>query len=254
MRNSSESMAVSDHPLSTQDPDRFAVPLYNVAEAASYLRVPESTFGTWVRGYVRRPAGRPEVVGEPIVTAFASDRPADASIPFVGLAEGMVLAAIRRTGVPMQRIRPAIRRLRDELGLEHVLASQALYTDGAEVLYDYAEQNGDSPEARTARELVVVRQGQHVFTDVVDEYLHRIEFASDGYAGRIRLPGFRAAEVVADPSRGYGQPIFAHGGARLEDVIGAFQGGESLSALADEYGVTAVELEDALRVARWHGA
>ncbi len=45
------------------------------------------------------------------------------------------------------------------------------------------------------------------------------------------------------------QPIFAHGGAKLEDVLGAFQAGESLDALAQEYGVPVTELEDALRVA-----
>jgi hypothetical protein len=31
----------------------------------------------------------------------------------------------------------------------------SLYTDGAEALYDFAERAGDTPEARSARELVV---------------------------------------------------------------------------------------------------
>lgn len=136
-----------------------------------------------------------------------------------------MLAPIRRTGVPLQRIRPALARLQDVLGLEHVLASRALYTDGAEVIYDFAEQASDTPEARSARQLVVVRKGQHVFSDAIDDYLHRVEFAGDGYAELIHLPQYRTAEVVADPRRGFGQPIFAHGGARVEDVLGAFQGG-----------------------------
>ena len=42
--------------------------------------------------------------------------------------------------------------------------SKALYTDGAEALYDYAQSHGDTPEARSARELVVVRRGQRVST------------------------------------------------------------------------------------------
>ena len=231
------------------DVDRFHVPLYSVPEAAHYLGVPPSTFSTWVRGYVRRPQGRPMVTGASVVSAIRSDGAGSATIPFVGLAEGLVLAAIRRTGVPLQRIRPALARLQEELGLKHVLASRALYTDGAEVIYDFAEQAGDTPEARSARQLVVVRKGQHVFTDVIDDYLHRVEFAADGYAELIRLPHYRTAELVADPRRGFGQPIFIHGGAKLEDVLGAFQAGESLDALAQEYGVAAAELEDALRIA-----
>jgi predicted nucleotide-binding protein len=81
--------------------------------------------------------------------------------------------------------------LQAELGLEHVLASKALYTDGAEVLYDFAEREGDTLEARSARQLVVVRKGQHVFAELIDEYLHRIEFAGDDYAQVIHLPEYR---------------------------------------------------------------
>jgi uncharacterized protein (DUF433 family) len=243
-------MAVVDETTRlTGDADRFHVPLYSVPEAAHYLGVPTSTLSTWAYGYVRRPPGRPEVRGAPVVTAIRSDGDGAATIPFVGLAEGLVLAAIRRTGVPLQRIRPALGRLQDELGLEHVLASRALYTDGAEVIYDFAEQAGDTPEARSARQLVVVRKGQHVFNDVIDDYLHHVEFGGDGYAELIHLPQYRTAEVVADPRRGFGQPIFANGGAKLEDVLGAFQAGESLDTLAQEYGIPVAELEDALRVA-----
>lgn len=243
-------VAVSDRTSAAQsEADRFHVPLYSVPEAAYYLGVPAPTFSTWAYGYVRRPRGRPAVTGAPVVTAIRGDRPGATTIPFVGLAEGLVLAAIRRTGVPLQRIRPALARLQAELGLKHVLASRALYTDGAEVIYDYAEQAGDTPEARSARQLVVVRKGQHVFTNVIDDYLHRVEFAGDGYAELIHLPQYRVAEVVADPRRGFGQPIFEHGGAKLEDVLGSFRAGESLDALAQEYGVPVAELEDALRVA-----
>lgn len=234
----------------TRAADRFRVPLYSVSEAARYLGVPASTFSTWAHGYVRRPTGRAVVVGSPVVSTIRSSAPAGtATVPFVGLAEGLVLAAIRRAGVPLQRIRPALTRLQNEIGLQHALASRALYTDGAEVLYDFAEQEGDTREARSARQLVVVRKGQHVFSDVVDDYLHRVEFADDGYALTIRLPEYQEASVVADPRRGFGHPVFTHGGARLEDVLGLFQAGEPLEVVAEEYGVPLAELEDALRVA-----
>ena len=44
----------------------------DIAEAARYLEVPASTLATWAQGYVRRPPGRPEVHGAPILTAIAS--------------------------------------------------------------------------------------------------------------------------------------------------------------------------------------
>jgi uncharacterized protein (DUF433 family) len=175
--------------------------------------------------------------------------PGAAVVPFIGLAEGMVLAAIRKAGVPLQRIRPALARLIEELGIDHVLASRALYTDGAEVIYDFAESRGDTPEARGARELVVVRNGQRVFGEIVASYLRRVDFAHDGYARLIRLPQYERDSVVVDPSRGFGQPIFSRGGARVEDVLGRFHAGESLADVAEEFGVPPEDLEGAVRIA-----
>ena len=233
--------------------DRFGAPLYTVAEASHYLGVPDSTFRSWVKGYVRRSDGRADVRGEPIVTVIPVQRPRSASVPFIGLAEGLVLAGIRQAGVPLQRIRPAIEALENEFDIAHVLASRSLYTDGAEVLYDFAERSSD-PEAEGARQLVVVRNGQHVFNEVVDQYLRRVEFGSDGYARLIRLPGYQAAEVLVDPARGFGQPIFGSGGARVEDALSLFWAGESLADVSVEYGVPEAQLEDALRVATRYAA
>jgi hypothetical protein len=63
-----------------------------------------------------------------------------ATLPFIGFAEAYVLSAFRRSGVPLQRIRPAVDVLSREIGIEHALASQRLFADGAEMLFDYAEQ------------------------------------------------------------------------------------------------------------------
>ncbi len=113
---------------------RFEIPLYTIAEAARIVDVPASTLTTWAQGYVRRFPDRPDVVGDPIVTYLEPNGPRRPSIPFVGLTEVTVLAAVRRSGVPMQRIRPALRALETGLSLEHALASKSLYTDGRTVV------------------------------------------------------------------------------------------------------------------------
>ncbi len=227
----------------------FDVPLYTVAEAARYLDVPESTLRTWTHGYRRHADGRPDVLGAAVLTAVSKRSRSGPVIPFVGLAEGLVLTAMRRSGVPLQRIRPALARLGSELGLQHALASRRLYTDGAEVLFDYAEHGEDPAAARAASELVVVRNDQRVFNEIVESYLSRVEFGADGYARLIRLPAYEVAELVVDPERGFGQPVFARGGARLEDALSMFRAGESLEVVAGEYGMPVDELEDAVRIA-----
>lgn len=230
--------------------DRFEAPLYTVTEAARYLDVPSSTLRVWAHGYRRRrPHGGPDTVGAPILTTVPRTGITGPVVPFIGVAEGMVLTGIRRSGVPLQRIRPALDQLDTEFGLTHALASRRLYTDGAEVLFDYATHTPDPAIADATRELVVVRHGQRVFNDVIDAYLRRLEFDTDGYPRLLRLPAYRTAELVVDPTRGFGQPIFARGGARLDDAITMFQAGEPLHVVGDEYGVPTDQLEDAIRVA-----
>jgi uncharacterized protein (DUF433 family) len=229
--------------------DRFGVALYTVAEASRYLDVPDSTFRSWTHGYRRRTPGRPEVSGDPLLTTVPKTAAQSPVIPFIGLAEGLVLTALRRSGVTLQRIRPALIRLATDLGLDHALASRRLYTDGAEVLFDYADGVGDPDTVDAVHSLVVVRNGQRVFNEVVESYLRRVEYGPDGYPRLIQLPAYEVAQIVVDPARGFGQPIFRRGGARLEDALALFRAGESLDTVADEYGVPLDQLEDAVRIA-----
>ncbi len=231
---------------------RFDVPLYTVADAARIVGVPTSTLATWAKGYTRRFPQRPAVTGEPVITYLDPQRRGEPSIPFIGLAEALVLAAVRRSGVPLQRVRPALAALRRSIGVEHALASRKLYTDGAEVLFDYGESRRGTDEGRLIQDLVVVRSGQRVFVDVIQDYLRKIEYADDGYAALIHLPVYGSARVIADPTRSFGIPIFQEGGARVDDVLERFWAGESINDLTAEFGVPADELEDVLRVAsRW---
>jgi hypothetical protein len=104
---------------------RFDTPLYTLAEAARSLGVPPTTLARWGKGYVVHVAGRKPVTGDPIVTMFPNERGRPV-VPFVGLAEAMILAAIRGVGVPLQRVRPALDVLQSEIGLDHALASRRL--------------------------------------------------------------------------------------------------------------------------------
>lgn len=226
---------------------RFDVPLYSLAEAALYLGVPSATFSSWAKGYGRQSPDRPPVTGVSVLSAVTTS--VGSTVSFVALAEGMVLAAIRSTGVPMQRIRPALLAVQDAFGIDHALANQRLFTDGADVFYDFAEQHAGSDAARSALDLVVRRGGQGVFAEIITEHLQRIEYGADGYARLLHLPAYRRGQVVADPTRSYGQPMFVHGGAKISDVLDRFQAGDSLPVLAEDFGVPVEDLEDALRVA-----
>ena len=48
-------------------------------------------------------------------------------------------------------------------------------------------------------ELVVMRSGQHEFSEIVRDYLTRITYGGGGRALRARLPSYQHAQVVVDP-------------------------------------------------------
>jgi uncharacterized protein (DUF433 family) len=214
------------------DDRRVARALFTLRESAAYLDLPVSTLHQWAR-----PKG-----AESLLTNFPRAGRA-ATVPFVGFAEAFVLSALRRAGVPMQRIRPAVARLSAEIGLDHALASRRVYTDGAEVIFDYADRSDDDAL------LTVVRTGQQHFAEVIKQYLRPITYGEDGWAERIQLPAYSSVAVVVDPDQAFGQPFVVQGGARVEDLVDRFQAGDTLKDIADDFGVSVSEAEDVIRVA-----
>jgi hypothetical protein len=132
---------------------RFTRRLYTVPEAARLVGMSPSTLDTWAHGYGRRPEGRSVVKQGPVVTSLGRTPDDGRSIPFIGLVEASVVQAFRQTGLPMQRIRRALEVLTEQGELDHALAPQRLYSDGAEVLYDCGRE--PRPALRQWRRTVV---------------------------------------------------------------------------------------------------
>lgn len=182
-----------------------------------------------------------------LITTAEPVTPRGPTIPFVGLAEAYVLASFRSAGVPMQRIRPAIRRLEDLMGLEQALASERLKTDGAEVLWDYGQITDDQAEKDAVGDLVVIRNGQRVFKAVVANYLRRVTY-KDGWARVINV-GAGRVNVTVDPWVNGGQPTLARRGIAADDVLSRIRAGESSRAVAADYGLRVSEVTALLELA-----
>jgi uncharacterized protein (DUF433 family) len=172
----------------------------------------------------------------PLVTSLAHHG-YEASIPFIGFAEAFVLQAARRAGVPRNRIRPGVEAVQAELGVEHALASQALYTDGAELLVRYAADD----------ELEVARSRQRQLTETVRNQLELITYSGDGYASRIHLPNYGPAQVVVDPAVAFGAPVVVEAGARVQDLLDRFWAGESVHAIGADFDMNAERVEAVIR-------
>lgn len=224
---------------------KFTRPSYTMGEAAKIVGVAHGTLSNWARPYGngRRFPG--------LITRLEPWN--RRSVPFVGLAEAMVLKELRDFAF-MQTLRKTLGEIASSTGdPRHFLANERFYLSGADVLYNYSDEVSDLSE------LVVVNKrppDQIVFVDVVRDYLERIEpeFDESGYIKLMRLPYYKVAEVVVDPSRGGGDPIFSQGGCRVRNVLHRFSSGETLESCSEEFGVPVSHIEDALRVLSRHAA
>lgn len=222
--------------------DRFTRPLYTVTQAARLVGMPPSTLTSWARGYRHRFQDRPDVVQGPVITAVTPETPGGVSIPFGGLVEATVVQAFRRTELPLQRIRRALAVLDQQGHLEHALASRRLYSDGAQVLFDYAAQSDDGQ----LRLLTVVEDGQRVFHEVIQDYLTRIRFG-DEWASELIVPVTAHPILRVRPEIAGGDPLFMQGGAPLSAVLSRYQAGEPAKSLANDYGIPIHDVQEAIR-------
>ena len=204
----------------------YLTPLYTQSEAAGMLGMPQSTFNHWATGYETNS-------GKHKPGFITVERPGRGyTVPFVGLAEAWVVRAFTKAGVPVRRIRPALEQLRTQIGLEHALASDRLATDGAEILWDLRQQDADFDDNR----LVVVRNGQATFGEIVREHLKHVKYR-DGFIGQVRIPRTFGSDMTIDPEINFGQPTLTEYGVRVEDLLGRIAAGEMIADVAHDYGI-----------------
>lgn len=204
-----------------------------------------STLRAWAHGYASRSPSRRRVRQIPVVTALGAISSDRRSVPFIGLVEAAVVQAFRNTGLPMQRIRCALEILSRQGELQHALASRKLYSDGANILFDYARDNDD----KQLKLLTVVRTKQRVFHDIILDYLERIEFG-DIWASGLVLPVTERKLLRVVPEVAQGDPLFIQGGAPLSAVRSRLKAGESVSSIARDYDVPARDIYE-VRHAIW---
>lgn len=213
------------------------IPAYNITDAAHHLRVPVVTFRSWIHG--RGGAGRKRT--EPLIYLPDSNQP---YVSFINLIEAHILDALRfEHRIPMKNVRNAVSYLKSRYGSKHPLAEYEFYTDRLDLLI------------RESGLLInVTKFGQTVMEEVIKAYLRRVEFDHGVIA---RLYPFIVKDrkdklekepklVVIDPLVAFGQPILVKSGIPTASIANRRNAGESIDALADDYGCEKSEVEAAI--------
>jgi uncharacterized protein (DUF433 family) len=217
-------------------------PAYSLTEASRYLLIPPATLRSWVVGR-KYPTDSGPKFFRPVIELPDNVR---SGLSFVNLVEAHVLDAIRRHHqVPLSKIRQAIHYLRKQFSSKHPLAEQRFETDGLDLFID-----------KFGQLINVTDSGQLALRELLKAHLHRVEHDTAGTVVRLypftRKRDLREPKlVVIDPHISYGRPVLVGTGIPTAIIAERYKAGESIDELAEDYGRSRNEIEEAIRCELW---
>jgi uncharacterized protein (DUF433 family) len=213
-------------------------PAYSICETAGILRLPDATVRAWVLGQPRnRESGFNGFA--PVIT-IADKR--GKHLSFVNLVELHVLSAIRNHHkVSLPKVRSALIYVGKHFNSIHPLADADFQTDGLDLFIKEFDQL-----------LNASQHGQLAIKSVMEAHLKRIERDAKGVPIKL-FPFTRRGDpdepkfVEVDPRKAYGKPVLYGTGIPTSILAERFQAGDSMSALASDYGKPIEQIEEAIR-------
>jgi uncharacterized protein (DUF433 family) len=214
----------------------WEIPNYNIEESSRYLHVAESVLRYWIIG---------ETGAAPLTTVYSRS---PLLLSFKNLVELYVLESLRHIhDIGLMRIRRDVEELRRERQSKYPLADYQLATRGRKI---YLEGEGDELVSLTAG-------GQHAFKEILDPFLKRVDRNTKGIAERLfpftrrehqQSPEAAPRVVVIDPKVSFGKPVLVGSRISTAFLLSRKRGGASIRQLADDYGRTEAEIEEAIQL------
>lgn len=212
--------------------------VYGHTQVDHLLGLKGGTARRWIDGYDRgdrhyQPIVRPESTGDELVT-------------WGEFVEARFLAGYRELDVPIQRIRPVVEKLREQLGTPYPLAHARLYAANRELVHVIQDQEKlDEP-----LQIIQVRDGQMVLSPVAKDFVRAVQF--DAGVARTMTPDLQEPAITLDPARGFGEPTID--GIRTDIIAELVRAGDSPDMVAEMYGLTVEQVRSAERFERSRAA
>lgn len=218
--------------------DTRNLPTYPIADAARYLSIPIGTLRSWLNGRYY-PVEEGQRYFEPLIQRPNTTTP---QLSFTNLVEAHVLRVIRQVhGVRLDKVRTALDYIDQRLNIPHPLARIEFQTDGINLFIE-----------SVGRLINVSEHGQLAMQAVLKHLLERIEWDENGIAARLfpvtRMKDQDAPKVlVIDPRISFGRPVLIGTGIPTVILAERYKAGESMDALAEDYGCDRLQIEEAIR-------
>ena len=206
----------------------YEEPAYGLPEAALYLKVPYQTLRYWLTGFGARP---------PIILPVEQS---PVRLSFLNLLECHALAAMRKIyDLKLPRVRSALKKVSKDYPQPHPLISQVFLTDRKDL---FIERLGET--------INVSRHGQYSM-DWYHLHLERVDVDPKGlfrfFPFVVEPKASEPKSVEINPMVGFGKPVIAGTGISTAIIASRFNAREAVTDLAEEYGCTPQQIEEAIR-------
>jgi len=208
--------------------------VYSYADVDRTLRLRPGTTRRWLNGYLRK-----NRLYEPVLREAPL---ADEAVTWGEFVETRLLSEFRDKGASVQRLRPAVVKLRDEFG-RYPLAHAAPFLDvqGRELVRAIQDEVGLPRELR----FVVVRSGQGLIAAPgTQRFVDSVAYNDGGEVFQFR-PHADNRAVLVNPDYAHGLPAVR--ATPTEVLREQWMGGESIADIAKLWDLPLHDVEAALR-------
>lgn len=202
---------------------RMFLPSYQVGEVAEYAQISTQTVVAWHK----------------IEAALFPKRADGAALSYMQLIEVAVVAAFRKAGVTLPRIRAAREYARRTLKSEYPFAEYRFKQQAKHIYLDSEELGDLKPNTVVTAD----QDGQLAWESVIGR-LEEFEYEKEGIVLTWHVAG-RKSPIIIDPRFSFGAPT-VHGTPTWV-ILGRWNAGESDSDIAEDFGLKKEEVKEALR-------
>jgi uncharacterized protein (DUF433 family) len=211
------------------------VPRYSISEAAFYVRIPSTTLRAWT-------LGQDYTTGDGIHRTFnplsqlADKR--NKLLSFYNLVEAHILRSTTERDVPLRNIRKALDYVYQTIPGAHPLLTHTFETSGKDMFIQYLGQT-----------INATKQGQQAMRQILDKYLTLIPRDASGLP--LKVFPINSKRLAIDPLFSSGKPIVRDKGITASVLWGRKASGESIPDIARDYGLTDIEVQEAIEDYVW---
>jgi len=213
-------------------------PRYGISEAAFYVRIPATTLHAWTQGQDYVTSTGVHRTFKPLI-GLADKR--NKLLSFYNLVEAHILRSTTERGVPFKNVRRALDYVHETIPGKHPLLTHDFETSGKDL---FVKHLGETINATA--------HGQRVMREILEKYLTLIP--RDVYGLPLKVFPIHSRRLAIDPLFSSGKPIVKDRGITASVLWGRNKSGESELEIARDYGLTEIEVKEAIEDYEWKAA